>query len=446
MSRVNTLGKAALSIIALGILAIAILTLRDALRGAQIAATFPGEGGTAGAFGKVGVEFKQAMNTCEVEKRIEITPEVPGSLTWEGNTVWFTPRQAWQEGVIYHFRLRAGAPALDGRKVARETTIRFSIRQPEIIYLSTREKALELWSIPASGGVARRLSASGADVYDFAPARDGEQVAYSVKNAGGGMDLWLVRRDGSQNHLLIDCAQDVCSQPAWSPDGSRIVYYRVARKSGSEATTGVWTADAQSGKTDYLFPGSNPSFSPDGTQLVMVNGDTGVIRVLDTQTGKGVELQEAADAAPAWFPDSAKLVYAGLQISGEETYLALFQADLRTRQVSPLLAGVYPKMDLNVPSISPDGNRLLVGMRAVGGISSQQLWVMNVDGSQAQEITRDPQYNHASYSWDPWGSRVVFQQSEAGAAETAPQVLVWERKTGKTRVVAEQATLPEWWP
>lgn len=438
--------KTILAILGLVLLAIAFVILRGDRVGAQIVATYPQGDQTISALGRVGITFKQPMNTKEVEARMKIEPDTPGNFTWEGNTLWFVPQQAWRTDIDYHLQLTAGASSLDGRKVLQDRSVTFQVRPPEILYLSTQSNHLDLASIPASGGSPRKLSAAGADVYDFAPSRDGEQVVYSVKNSAGGADLWLVNRDSSHNHLLINCAADECSQPAWSPDGKHLVYYRKVAQSSNVSTTGVWTADPGTGQTDYIFPGANPSLSPDGNQLVTVDGTAGVIRILNIQTGKGVELQADTDILPAWLPDSSKMIYANLQAAGALTNVALFQVEVNTKQVSRLLDTIPSDADVSMPVIAPDGQNLLIGMRVIGGISSEQLYVMDIHGSHSQKITIDPMYNNASYSWDPWGARAVFQQLQLGVSASAPQVMVWDRRTGKTIKVVDNATLPQWLP
>jgi Tol biopolymer transport system component len=446
LPRATAFDKIILGILSLFGLAIVIIIVRGDQVGVQVAVTYPSPGQAVSAFGRVGLAFKQPMKTNEVEARIKIDPQTAGHFVWEGNTVWFTTQQAWQPGVDYHLRLLAGAAAMDGRKVLQDHTLAFEVRLAEILYLSTQTSQLELWSVGIEGGTPRQLSPSGAEVYDFSPARDGEQVAYSVKNGSRGMDIWLVKRDGRQNHLLVDCGADGCSQPAWSPDGKNLVYHRAVAQQSNVSTSGVWTADAQTGQTAYIFPGMTPSFSPDGNQLVTVERAAGVIRILDIRTGKGIELQAATELLPTWFPDSSKMIYANLQAAGALTNVALFQIELSTKQISRLLGGTPSDASLSMPVVAPDGTKLLIGMRVIGGISSEQLYVMDIDGSHSQKITANPLDNNASYSWDPWGTRVVYQQLELGISAPSPQVMVWERQTGKSRVVADHAALPQWLP
>jgi hypothetical protein len=41
----------------------------------------------------VGLTFSAAMDTAATEAAFRITPAVPGSFSWMGTTLWFTPEQ-----------------------------------------------------------------------------------------------------------------------------------------------------------------------------------------------------------------------------------------------------------------------------------------------------------------------------------------------------------------
>lgn len=434
------------------ILVILAFSIRNGLIGAQVSGTYPGDGGAIGATGKAGLCFAQPMHPQEVEQRIQIQPAISGDFTWDGNTIWFTPRAPWPPGITYTLQLSAGATSLDGRKVLRQQAFQFHIRQPDILYLSTSGSRLSLSSISSEGGTPRPLTTNDQSVYDFAPSLDGEQITYSVVNAQKGMDLWLVQRDGTQNRRLLDCKADQCSQPAWSPDSRHIVFHRqMSSQSNNSALTGVWSVNAQSGEAAYLFPGSHPSISPDGKQLVLLEPEDGVIRVLDVQTGEGIEVVADTDILPTWFPDSSKMVFARTQTNGESAQVVLFQLDIKTRQATPLFPtpanqGTASEENLDTPAISQDAGRMVIGMHAFGEIASQQLWVMDIDGSHPQQITHDPLLSNTHYSWDPWGNRLLFQQIELGVSAVAPQVMLWDRETGQIQRIATHATLPAWLP
>jgi TolB protein len=439
--------KTVLAVLVLAALALGFIVWQGDRVGAQIAATFPQDGGEISATGKIGIQFTEPMQSKEVESRLKIEPNIPGHFVWQGNTVWFLFDRILHPGIAYHFQLQAGAAAQDGRKVLQDQNVLFHVRQPDVIYLSSNKGQNDLWIVPAAGGSPNKLTSSGGKVFDFAPSRDGEQIVYSVANAQNGMDLWLIRRDGSQNRILVDCGPDRCSQPAWSPDGTQIVYYReVLFQSAKNTISGIWGVDTSSGQTDFLISGSQPAWSPNGDWIAVMDSIAEVIRVLNVQTGKGIEVKASPDFLPEWQPGGLKLVYADLQSAGALDTVALYQVDLASSQVSRLLDNLPGNLELSVPVFSPDGQELVISMRSFTGGLTKQLWFMTADGKNLQQITQEQTFSNASYTWNAWGTAIVFQRLQMGVSNSSPQVLIWDRVKGDLRVLASQAALPAWLP
>lgn len=73
----------------------------------------------------------------------------------------------------------------------------------------------------------------------------GEWIAYVRLDQEYG-DLWLIRPDGSDDHLLVARAV----YPAWSPDGQRIAFSRP-----SDSAVAVWSINADGSDPQQLtFP------------------------------------------------------------------------------------------------------------------------------------------------------------------------------------------------
>ena len=100
--------------------------------------------------------------------------------------------------------------------------------------------------------------------FEFSPAQaaqpawspDGNWIAYVKARTGSPGDIWLIRPDGAEDHVLITNG----AFPAWSPDGGRIAFSRSTAEEGA-----IWSVDVASGSVERLSwprgpdsPGSLP--------------------------------------------------------------------------------------------------------------------------------------------------------------------------------------------
>ena len=449
MKQFNRFDKIVIGFLCATALAIGLVIWRGNQVGAQIISTYPSEGGEISAWARVGIVFGQPMRTGTINSQLTIEPNTPGHIEWDANTLWFVPNWPFEPGATYHLTLAPGGYASDGRQVKQKLERVFTIRQPQIVYISTKSNQNELWSISPDGEAAHPLTSTGGNVDDFAVSLDGEQIAYTVSNPQNGIDLWLVKRNGAQPKLLVNCLKDQCSQPAWSPDGKNIVYTRAAAGVGNESAnslSGVWDVDVLSGQTDYLFPGANATWSPDGLHLADLDVKSGVVRIFNIQTGSGIQIKTASDYPPIWVPDSSRLIYADDQTAGGLPSPILQQVEMSSNQVSGFLSDDLDQMDFSMPAFSPDDQYLIIGLKVLNGGFNNQLWFMRADGSNKKVLTTDQTYSNHSYHWDPSGKFVLFQQFQPEEPQSAPHILLWSVDTGKFQVLAANAALPAWLP
>jgi TolB protein len=178
------------------------------------------------------------------------------------------------------------------------------------------ESAENIVVASADGSGQRTLTQGTAPAW----SPDGRSIAF----ARGG-SVYIVGTDGSGERLVAADA----AEPDWSPDGTRLVVARTGQARGI-AVVGIDGTGFQPLTGGY---DSDPSWSPDGTTIAFAscwNGnlncpqDTTVIATIAPDGSGRRELTgrdpEQADTAPAWAPDSQRLVFArqrGYQDDGD---------------------------------------------------------------------------------------------------------------------------------
>src|SRR5205085_8393980 len=80
----------------------------------------------------------------------------------------------------------------------------------------------DLYTIPMTGGTARRLTSGMA--WDCMPrwAPDGKTIAF-ISDRSGSDNLWLMNPDGTGLRAITKETDYALSSPAWSPDGQYLV-------------------------------------------------------------------------------------------------------------------------------------------------------------------------------------------------------------------------------
>ena len=190
----------------------------------------------------------------------------------------------------------------------------------------------------------------------------------------------------------------------WSPDGSRIAFYRVL-PGCNPAPVGIYSVTAaggparQVGITNGQWP---PSWSPDG-RLLTFGARRGIVVV--EAAGRGLdEVTRGPDFAPAWSPDGAWIAFRRGPASVSELWIVRPDGSGGRR-----LAGRLH--DLTLPVWSPDSREL--AFAAYNGPSADIHIVDVVTGvvrvvapSLAPDV--DP-------SWDPGGSGLTFTSERDGS-------------------------------
>jgi Tol biopolymer transport system component len=201
--------------------------------------------------------------------------------------------------------------------------------------------------------------------------------------------------------------------PDWSPTGDRIVFtkYGTDAPAGAEPQLQVYVVNADgSGErrlTNSLTrTAADPAWSPDGSKIVFVGQDNGAPGLgsasssLYVMNADGTDLHaiagtSGASLSPTWSPDGTRVAYMVRATSGSVAPKTRI-VDLRTGRVAPLAD------DWNVgwPAWSADGAIAVakdVGPGGTGPTSvGVSVWLMNSDGTNRRQLV-GPNQNGVGY-------------------------------------------------
>jgi TolB protein len=269
----------------------------------------------------------------------------------------------------------------DGRRIAFERKLPCPAGGPrdglnntcDLVY-TFRRNAHELTSlVPCGFDASAGFPGSCVGVDDPAWSPDGSRLAFQYNlvdrrytgsfnlNAG----IWIVNADGTDAHQVTQRTPGTAWDfgPQWSPDGTKLVFYRADLGIGADA---VFTVDVDGGNEFQVTPwqlgaGDHPDWSPDGQWLLF--------RV---QPGDGSSNVYKAH------PDGTALTNLTREPADGHQYLS--------------------------SGFSPDG-QLIVSARTPGAgpEGAADIVVMNADGSNVRPVTE-------TRLWDSgadWGPRPI---------------------------------------
>jgi Tol biopolymer transport system component/imidazolonepropionase-like amidohydrolase len=339
-----------------------------------------------------------------------------------------------------------------------------------------------IWTMPATGGTARRITDELMDARQPAWSSDSRSIAFQAYRTNT-WNIWSVAADGTGLKQLTWGPFDD-REPDWSPDRTRIVF-----SSDRSGNYDVWVLTLATGGLRRITgnPANDfaPAWSPDGRYVAFVSdreGARGIYTVVPAVAAESTErLVRAASGAlagPSWSPDGLTIAFNA--IAGAKSALMVgandiaepnedvfpfrpqwisatellytadgkikrrpaaggaattveFSADISFERpaFSPkhrdfAKPGPQPVRGIMHPAISPDGKQ--VAFSALG-----DLWLMPVGGTP-RRLTNDP-FIEIGAAWSPDGRWLAYSSDRAGSMD------LWLRDvaTGAERRVTASA-------
>ncbi|NOZ93721.1 MAG: hypothetical protein GXP47_03135 [Acidobacteria bacterium] len=167
----------------------------------------------------------------------------------------------------------------------------------------------------------------------------------------------------------------------------------------------------------------NPAFSPDGTRIVFTRFDNGYnigpasINMLDLASGTVTRLTPLEDQdsvnlpGMSWHPDLDSIVFASDRSGADDLWAVRPDGSALTRLTRHAGAPYFIE-----PSWSPDGKWIVFEAdRPVddGGFRGE-IWKVRADGSGLAALTSDEDFDDRQPNWSPTGERILFQRHRPG--------------------------------
>ncbi|MEQ1604281.1 MAG: carboxypeptidase regulatory-like domain-containing protein [Pyrinomonadaceae bacterium] len=280
----------------------------------------------------------------------------------------------------------------------------------KIAFTSDRDGNREIYVMEPDGSEQTRITDNSVDDDHPAWSPDGRKIAFVSQRASGETAVFLMNADGSGRTEITPITvqgYSVNKLISWSPDGRQLVISDQQRN-GNVFTLILDIVDVDGSNRRFLTSGYQPAWSPDGSKILFVAPP-----MLSTIRPDGTESRflyalpfGGIRGYPDWSPDGSRIAFIGGDNANTDMFVIssdgsrLLVAVNECGGLSPQGCGF-----INSLAWSPDGTKIVYG--AFG-----YLYVVDQNGNDRTAVAFD------GGNWNPSWQSLASEVSISGRVTT----------------------------
>ncbi len=402
------------------------------------------------------LRFTRMMDPASVTARLKISPSQMGQVTWENNTLIFTPQKPWQSGATVKVSLGKGSWALHFPRLTmlngKEWS--FTIGSPKILYLYPLDSPAAPYLLDPLFGKQQNLTLTVGEILDFSVSPNGAQIWMSVRTDQGSAIYSMDGIAGTPSLVRTFPAGQVLS-PVLSPS-LRYLAFGLTNLHESQSETHIWLLDFQDNPEWSLIQlpdgGSQVQYPLWSTKNILAYYDqtSMMYRFYDPQIKSeigSVACQTGGKAS--WSPDGQSFVFAEIVVPPDEgipsSHLLLY--DLFEKKMIDLTQS--NNVEDAAAQFAPDGGSLIFARKYLDPLQwtpGRQIWMMDVKTFQTRALLLEAQYNHYDFSWSPDGTQVAYMRFNQMDPTAPSEIWLIQRDGSQNQRLVSGGYSPQWVP
>ncbi|MEL6404441.1 MAG: Ig-like domain-containing protein [Chloroflexota bacterium] len=462
LSTFDTIAIAIVSTLVIGI--VGVLLMGDRV-GVQITNIVPDR--QSGSTQPITLTFSAPMNRATVEDNFQTDPLLAGTFQWseDSTTLNYQPDTPRAIDSTHTVTVSAGAESQQGRELLEDVMVSYTVRPPQVLYLAPADSAPQnIYQLDlANPDTPIQLTDSETGIFDFAASPDGRMIAFAEYEPNlRDINMKLLHVDTGLIQTLTACQNATCTSPVWHPNGRSLVYIRVdGGQSFGTAQTRIWTVntvgdsfDNEPFFDDNQMIGYAPQWSADGLTLAFYDPSAPGILVYDKVT-QGIQfVPNPSGRMGALSDDAQTLIFADFTRDPSQPSTSFLQITDLENGTTDLLTSPDDAVDDSIVLWHPNDGTLTIGRRYTDDRATQgiQLYSLQPETGETQELVVDSRYTNAIYSWDATGTFLVVQRFQLfdddgeRTSNSSTEVWVYDTRDESLTKLAENAFIPSWLP
>lgn len=282
------------------------------------------------------------------------------------------------------------------------------IASPDSSWHSPRSAQWDIYILHPGAPEPQRLTFTEASEDQPVLSPDGSQIAF-VRLEEHHYNLYVMDTDGSNQRVLTTLPDTDNLYPAWSPDGSRILFTSTRTPEGWYA---IFEVDPAGGSTPQRFAppegwGALPVWSPDGSRVAFQyrpesGAGLGVVGADGGNFEFTVEQSPRLDGGLVWSQDSQQVAFSAHPGGQMSELFVLTVEGMTVRRVTTAPSNAVWSFDW-----SPDGSLFAFTGQDWDDNLQTHLILVNADGSDLHRLI-DARGREVAPRFSADGSRLFF--------------------------------------